>query len=226
MFMNNNFIKLDTIDSTNNYIKENINILSDRTVVTAVRQTNGRGRFSRSFVSDDGGLYMSVLLKNFPADLLTICAGVSTAEALCDIGASAEIKWVNDVMCEGKKVCGILAETIKGCAVVGIGVNIRHTDSLPEVASSLEKLYGITITADELCRIIANKFFSYIDDFDSLKIIERYRFYTAFMIGREVTYNNGGEGIVMAVTNNGNLAVKTADGEYVVLNSGEVSVKL
>ena len=224
--MNNNFIKLDTVGSTNNYIKENITALRDRTIVTAVRQTNGRGRFNRSFVSDEGGLYMSVFLKNFPADFLTICAGVSTAEVLCDIGAAAEIKWVNDIMCKGKKVCGILAETVKGCAVVGIGVNIRHTDSLPDAASSLENLYGITIDKDELCVLIADKFFSYIDNFDALKIIEKYRFYTAYMIGRSVTYNNDGEGIVMAVTNNGNLAVKNTAGEYVILNSGEVSVKL
>ena len=215
-------ITLDTVDSTNNYIKANLGSLADNTVVRAVSQTAGRGRFTRSFVSEAGGLYMSMLLKNFTSDLLTVRAGVSVADVLTELGADPQIKWVNDVLCGGKKVCGILAEVVHGCAVVGIGVNILHTESLPDVASSLETLYGITIDADKLCGLVADKFFSY----DESEVIGRYRFYTAHMIGRHVTYNNGGEGIVISVTDNGNLAVKKPDGEYVILNSGEVSVKL
>jgi birA, biotin-[acetyl-CoA-carboxylase] ligase region len=217
-----NYIKLDTVDSTNNYVKSNINNLPDHTIVTAVSQTGGRGRFNRSFVSDKGGLYMSVLLKDFSPDLLTVRAGVSVADVLTELGAEPQIKWVNDVLCGGKKICGILAEIVSGCAVVGIGVNILHTDSLPDVASSLEALYGITIETDELRDLIADKFFGY-DEADTIK---KYRFYTAYMIGKHVTYNNGGEGIVVGVTDNGNLALKKSDGEYVVLNSGEVSVRL
>ena len=214
-------IKLDEVDSTNNYIKKNIAALADHTIVTAVRQTAGRGRFSRDFVSESGGLYMSILLKNFNSDLLTVRAGVAVADVLCALGADAKIKWVNDVYCEGKKVCGILAEAVNGCAVVGIGVNILHTAALPETASSLEKLYGITMEPEKLGVMIAERFFSYVES----DVIGKYRFYTAHMIGRHVTYNNG-EGTVISVTDNGNLAVKKIDGEYVVLNSGEVSVKL
>lgn len=218
-------ILFKTVDSTNNYLKRNHVSLDDRTVVIAENQTAGRGRFERKFVSESGGLYMSVLLKNFPTDLLTITAGISIADMLRNLGAEPKIKWVNDVFCGGKKVCGILAESISGCAIVGLGVNIKHNESFPDTASSLETLYGIDITAQNLANLILDVFFDYIDNYNPQRIIERYRNYTAFMIGKYITYNHGA-GIVDCVTDNGNLAVKDAEGNLIILNSGEISIKL
>lgn len=221
----NKIILLKTVDSTNNYIKENTTTLDDRTVVIAKNQTAGRGRFKRNFVSEAGGLYMSVLLKNFSTELLTVCMGVSTADILCELGADVKIKWVNDIYCEGKKICGILTEVVNNCVVIGLGVNIKHSESIPETASSLEKLYGIDINTVTLGECIINKFFSYIDNFNPTHIIGRYRLYTAYMVGQHITYNSG-EGIVTAVLDNGNLAIKNLTGDDIVLNSGEVSIKM
>lgn len=215
-------ILLKTVNSTNTYIKENINSLADRSIVIAESQTGGRGRFGRTFVSESGGLYMSLLLKNVKTDMLTVCGGVSVADVLCGIGADVKIKWVNDVYCKGKKVCGILAEAVNGNAIIGIGVNVKHSDSLPDVAYSLEKLYGINIDTLALGKMIADKFFEYVNDTD---IIDRYRYYTSHMIGKRVAYNNG-DGIVKCVTDNGNLSVINANGDEITLYSGEISVKM
>lgn len=217
-------ILFKTVDSTNNYLKRNHTLHDDRTVVIAENQTAGRGRFEREFVSKSGGLYLSVLLKNFSTDLLTISAGISVADVLRNLGADPKIKWVNDVFCGGKKVCGILAESVLGCAIVGIGVNIKHNESFPDTASSLDRL-GIDITAQKLADLILETFFYYIDNYNPKQIIARYRLYTAFMIGKHITYNHGA-GIVECVTDNGNLSVIDSGGNRVILNSGEISVNL
>jgi BirA family biotin operon repressor/biotin-[acetyl-CoA-carboxylase] ligase len=108
-------------------------------VVVAERQTAGRGRRGRSFFSPAGtGLYMSVLLRPTIAPeravLLTAAAATAVCEALEAVcGVSASIKWVNDVLIGGKKVCGILVESSAGpdgleYAVVGIGVNLAEPE--------------------------------------------------------------------------------------------------
>jgi BirA family transcriptional regulator, biotin operon repressor / biotin---[acetyl-CoA-carboxylase] ligase len=107
------------------------------TVVVADEQTAGRGRQGRAWASPPGGLYLSVLLRPplAPAALLPLAAGVAVAEAFGEIGVSAELKWPNDVLVDGRKAAGILAEaSSSGSAidwvVLGIGVNL-DADALP-----------------------------------------------------------------------------------------------
>lgn len=108
-------------------------------IVVAEKQTAGRGRRGRSFFSPAGsGLYMSLLLRPTiaPERAVLLTAAAATAvcgalEAVC--GVSASIKWVNDVLVDGKKVCGILVESAAGpdgleYAVVGIGVNLAEPE--------------------------------------------------------------------------------------------------
>ena len=108
-------------------------------VVVAERQTAGRGRRGRSFFSPGGtGLYMSILLRpRFSPEravLLTAAAACAACEAIEAVfGVRASIKWVNDVLVGGKKVCGILVESAAGpkgleYAVVGIGVNLAEPE--------------------------------------------------------------------------------------------------
>ena len=128
---------LESVDSTNSYIKralEGEESLELPLVVTAVSQTAGRGRLGRDFYSPSGGLYFSVAFLSSqikcPIDLLTVGAGAAVAlsiESKC--GGKTEVKWVNDVLYCGKKVCGILCESVRSerCGeavyIVGIGVN-------------------------------------------------------------------------------------------------------
>ncbi len=151
----------ETIGSTNDRLKELARRgAAEWTIVLADRQTGGRGREGRVWVSPAGGLYLSILLRPRFArlSLLPLAAGVAVAEAAAEIGLDVALKWPNDVLVRGaaagaaaggdgvlRKLAGILAEAASGptgteWVVLGIGVNLT-TDSLPpEVAKSAAAL--------------------------------------------------------------------------------------
>ncbi len=148
-----NVISMDTVDSTNTVAME----MGEKdaphgTVVVADRQTKGRGRLGREWVSPSGNIFMSVLLKPTvtPAEaaLLTMTAGVACVRALREAtGLQVEIKWPNDLMVSGKKLGGILTEMkSRGprilFAVVGIGINLnaRGSDLSPELSTTATSL--------------------------------------------------------------------------------------
>jgi len=109
---------LDTVGSTNLYIKQKaLSGAPEGYAVIAEHQTDGRGRLGRRFVSPAGqGVYMSVLLKSRTrmedTQFLTIALAVAVSRAIDGVcGLKTTVKWVNDVYCNGKKICGILAES-------------------------------------------------------------------------------------------------------------------
>ena len=123
-------IYFEEIDSTSSYAKRNLDDLPDKTVICALRQTDGHGQFGREWV-DLGGenLFISMVLDELKPDLT-----IYTAEVICwmlaKYGVSAEIKPPNDVLVDGKKIAGILAETVTragktGKIVLGIGINLN-----------------------------------------------------------------------------------------------------
>ena len=118
------------------------------TAVIARIQTGGRGKRGASWFSPPGGLWLSVILSPRLAGKelgwLTLLAAQAVAETISEAcGLSAEIKWPNDVLIAGRKVCGILTETAgKGRAVVGIGLNanLRREDFLPDLRQTATSL--------------------------------------------------------------------------------------
>jgi len=139
----------DEIDSTNDEAKRRLRAGEDLlgSVIAADRQTAGRGRLGKSFASPGGdSIYASFVLK-LPESLaeqkITIFAAVAVCYAIEKTTSyRPAIKGVNDILAEGKKVCGILAESVPGAVVLGIGVNINlREDDLPdelrEIAGSL-----------------------------------------------------------------------------------------
>jgi BirA family biotin operon repressor/biotin-[acetyl-CoA-carboxylase] ligase len=91
-------------------------------VWVAEKQTAGRGRQGRAWISDSGNLMFSVLLRIAPTPVVALAAGLAARDA---IGNKAQVKWPNDVLINGKKVAGVLAEGCEGFMVVGIGINVR-----------------------------------------------------------------------------------------------------
>lgn len=106
------------------------------TVILADEMVESRGRFKRPWHAPRGGLWMTLVLVNtlLPESrlLVPMAAGVASCEVLRDIGIDAHIKWVNDVLADGKKICGILTETFTGprykeeYILVGIGINVNN----------------------------------------------------------------------------------------------------
>ena len=121
-------IRYKTIDSTNTALKT-MTDATHGTILCSSVQTAGRGRLGRSFHSEEGGLYLSLLLKRQePLDQLlhlTPMVAVAVRRAIKDVcSLDADIKWINDLQIQGKKICGILTEVApQGGIIIGIGIN-------------------------------------------------------------------------------------------------------
>ena len=164
---------LPIVNSTNQYLKElEESKAIDGLVAIADGQERGRGRRSKSFVSEKGeGIYLSILLefdgKQKDVLLLTICAAVAVAKAIeniCEIDTG--IKWVNDVFVGDKKICGILTEATLSAelqelerVVIGIGINTGEIPSeLEQIATSTQKETGKRGLRNELVAEVLNQF--------------------------------------------------------------------
>lgn len=140
-----NIIYLDVVDSTNTYAKKIALKEEEGTVVIANHQTNGRGRLKRIWQSpSEKGLWMSIILKPKMsieiAYLFNLLAAVSVCEAINEtISHEVQIKWPNDILYKGKKLCGILTEMkvieeSKFILILGIGINVNiKQDDMPEI---------------------------------------------------------------------------------------------
>lgn len=212
------------------------------TVIIADNQPLGRGRKGRSFYSPkNSGIYMSIVLRpDFDvetAGTLTCLAAVAAAEAVEQVsGLQIGIKWVNDLFCDGKKLCGILTEAVMDLEsgglesmVVGIGINVAKMEFPPEVAdvaASVSNLCGREISRNHLAGCILNRFEERLDRIETRDFIEDYR-RRSVLTGKEVTVYGGRESysaLVTGIDDWGHLIVRTPTGEQ-HLNSGEVSVK-
>lgn len=239
---------LDTVDSTNRCLKTLANDgAPSGTVVVADEQTNGRGRRGRSFVSPKGkGIYLSYLLRieSAPADStsLTAWAAASAASAIETVcGAEPEIKWVNDLLLSGKKLCGILTElsvesesNLIDYVVVGIGVNVNEKaedfpPELRDIAISLRQVLGREQPRAALCAELIRRFDRLLCDWPQEK--ERYlqeyrrREKTA---GRAISVISAGaerSAAALAIEPDFSLRVRFADGTEESLKSGEISIR-
>ncbi len=205
-------------------------------IITAHRQTGGRGRLGRSFSSEEGGIYFSF---NFPIPVkdahliscVTPAAGVAAAAALRSLyGADVRLKWVNDLILGGKKLGGILSEslTVKDTVhvVVGIGINVSNTD-LPPVATSLSEHICGRFSADDVIAETVNGFFERLPAIGS--IADEYRDLICHL-GCSVTVHtfDGAEDYharALDVTSDCRLKVLPEDGRVRYLSSGEVSIR-
>ena len=219
----------DSIDSTNTELVRRVKNgdAGYGDVIAAGMQTAGRGRRGKSFTSPRGGIYFSFAAKNTEGALPTITAGVAAASALERFGYDPQIKWVNDILLGGKKVCGILAEAVSGTGlcVIGIGINLKKSsipEELSKTAAALDE-FRAPPPDEELVGAVASEFFS-VENEPPKTIIERYRRHLGFL-GTDIIIKNTGETCrALDVTEDGELKVMRSDGSVTYLNSGEISI--
>jgi BirA family biotin operon repressor/biotin-[acetyl-CoA-carboxylase] ligase len=226
---------LEETDSTNTFLKNCAEEKDEGAVVIAKRQTKGKGRLGRTFVSEKNGLYMSILLKpeNDPDKIMLITAMAAVA-VLRAVKAQnireAKIKWVNDIFVNGKKAAGILTEGVFkddsiSYMVLGIGVNLVRPEggmdaSISQIATYL---FEKTDNGNQFVADIINNFFSIYRGEEFLK---EYRD-NSFLEGKEITYikdETVHTARVVDIDDKCGL-VLNENGEKVVLKCGEVSVK-
>lgn len=235
----------DEIDSTNNYAKEIASSgASDGTVIVSDTQSAGKGRLGRNFVSPKGkGLYMSVIVRpDFDiktASLITsatACAVAGAVESLCH--SDVDIKWVNDLYMNGRKICGILTEASLGMemksvdyAVIGIGINVRSAEGsfsrdLRVSATSVEDETGLKVDRNRLCAEVLNNLEKYLSEIESRNYIREYR-NREILTGNTITANVNGSTVIAfaeGIDDNANLIVKLPDGTIRHLSSGEANL--
>jgi len=236
-----------SIDSTNIKVREMaLEGESEGYTVISACQTLGRGRKGRSFFSPkDSGVYLSILLKpqNYTAKKaarITTMAAVAVCEAIEAISdKKAQIKWVNDIFVNGKKVCGILTEAsfnletgFLDYAVLGVGINVNYPkEGFPE---ELKNIAGAVF--DEPCndarnRIAAeflNHFLYYYLSQEKKEYVLRYK-ERSLAIGRQVTVLSGNDKIMATavdIDDECHLIVRYEDGSEEALSSGEISIRL
>lgn len=249
---------LEETGSTN----EDARACSDRgepsgTVVVADRQNAGRGRRGREWISPAGeNLYFTLLLRPElepqKASMLTLVMAVAVAEAMHNVGVRAGIKWPNDIVADGKKLCGILTEMrlmspaaacengMKGNVpairdvIIGVGVNVNQQEFAPELegrASSLKLILGKECCRKELLMEILLRFeenyavFLRDGDLGGLRPL-----YEELLVnrGRQVRVEDPKEaftGMARGITDTGELVVEREDGSLTEVYAGEVSVR-
>lgn len=230
----------DTIDSTNSEAKREIAAgLTKDGIIAADFQTQGRGRRGRSFYSpQNSGLYFTMILHPdtdiSDATGITAAAAVVTADIIkSETKKDPKIKWVNDIFIDGKKVCGILTEAVADfesnkveAVVVGIGINLT-TENFP---AELENIAGNAGSMNR-CKIIARiyeKLNYYCKLLPKREFMADYKKYS-LVLGSEITFERNGNSysaIAEDILDDGSLLVKTHNGDNMILNSGEISIKV
>jgi len=235
------------IDSTNKWAKELARYgTREGTVVIAETQTKGRGRLGREWVSPTGGLWFSLILrpKFRPSEAvkLTFVAGLAVAKVLREMfDLKVETKWPNDVLVNGRKICGILTEMnttgeTVNFVVVGVGVNTNFDvekafpEHLRRVATSLENELGRKVRLEELFRglleRLENLYELFIKEgFNS--ILEEWKNYAGFL-GRQVEVTSLTEklsGLALDVDHDGALVLKLEDGMIRRVFVGDTSLR-
>ena len=238
----------DRLDSTNNEIKRlSIDQVENGLAVIADCQTGGRGRRGRSFLSPAGkGLYLSVLMQPHCSveelSMLTAWSAVALCRAVERVcGVRPGIKWPNDLVMQGRKLCGVLTELeleaetgLPRYVIVGIGTNVLQTeaDFGPEVAPiaiSLEQALGQAPARTALAKEILRAMDDLYRDFpqERAQYLEQYR-RDCLTLGRPVTVlrsSGARNGFATGINEDFSLTVRWEDGTEEALSAGEVSVR-
>ncbi|MCB9093472.1 MAG: biotin--[acetyl-CoA-carboxylase] ligase [Halobacteriovoraceae bacterium] len=235
-------IHLEKVNSTNTYAKENYSHfdLSKITCITADEQTAGRGRFNRSWVSPKGeNIYLTYFFtmdkKIMDLNNIAQILSLSVTKLLNKVGLSPHIKWPNDVLVNGKKIAGILCETIdlhdKFGVILGTGINVNMSkealDEIDQPATSLLVEFG---EKQELVPLINMLEGFFLEDYHLYKrdgFKPFYMSYDALLThkGKPITLKQNGHlisGTLHSLNPDGRLNILLDNGEIQTLSSGEI----
>ena len=238
-------LRFDSVSSTNDVARElAASGASEGTCILAREQTAGRGRQGRSWSSPpDEGLYLSLILRpNIRAAdsaVITLAAAVAVAEVLTlDFDVRTDIKWPNDVLASGRKICGILVESAvererTQYAIMGIGVNVAQASFPDEIVNSATSLLietGRKTSPEEF----ATRLLERVDRWyrvsmdDTKQLINRWEQLSSYARGRTVRGESLGnlvEGVTRGLSPAGALIVELDNGETREIVSGEVMLR-
>lgn len=235
----------EEVDSTNNYAKRMAEAgENEDALIVTDSQTAGRGRKGRSFASERGkGIFMTILkhpkLEPQRASMLTIVAAMAAREGIYKAtGLECSIKWPNDIVYNGRKICGILTEMSAemqniNYVVIGIGINTSQdnfSEDIKEVAVSIKMTGKKTVKRSTIIAEVMKSFDKYFDKFEETAglafIREEYNKYLVNAGNKVKIISDSGdyEAVALGIDNEGRLLVNK-EGRLIKIVSGEVSVR-
>ena len=235
-----------TISSTNE-IAKNLALSGAKhgTVVISEEQTAGKGRLGRSFYSPaNTGIYMSIILRPNLTAMDSVLITTSSSVIICEsikkvTGIDCQIKWINDIYLNNKKVAGILTEASTNFEsgtidylILGIGINFNQPkddfpDELKSIASSLFNNNSNNINRNMLCAEIISNILDMIPRIKNYDFLSEYK-KRSIVLNQEIIYISSGissKGKAININCDGSLVVEHDDGSIKILNSGEVSIR-
>ncbi|MDR0984250.1 MAG: biotin--[acetyl-CoA-carboxylase] ligase [Ruminococcus sp.] len=234
----------DEVESTNDIAKAAVKSgkllgSGDMSVFISVKQTKGKGRNGKTFVSPKGGLYMSFVIESLTCEsalYITAAASVAVVDAVELLTAKpCKIKWVNDVILNGFKICGILAEKIDDIIVLGIGINVSTAaedfpSELKKIVNSVENITGKKIDINQFAAEIILNINNEVKKLNNKEydFIKKYRS-KSNLIGKEINIIKGKNirtASALDIDDDCSLVVEyTDDKSKENLRYGEVSIK-
>lgn len=240
-YQSNDIFLHQIIPSTNEEAKRLLTLgVKDQTVVLAEGQSAGKGRFGRAFYSPArSGIYMTLILHPNLQLKSSVLLSTAVSVAICRAievvcGIQTQIKWVNDIYLNEKKVGGILTEAVTDfesgrveSVMIGIGLNVS-TDIFPkeleEIATSIKPKLG---TRNQLVAEILNQVFKICENLESANFLEEYK-ERSTVLGEDIYFIQNGVkqvGKAIEIDHEGALMVKLPDSTIIRLNSGEITIR-
>jgi BirA family transcriptional regulator, biotin operon repressor / biotin---[acetyl-CoA-carboxylase] ligase len=194
----------------------------------AERQTGGKGRQGRTWVSPRGNLHASTFVRlrpdDPPAPTLALAAAVALHEVVAIYAPGVVIKWPNDLLFDGLKLAGILLERQNEAVVIGFGVNLgHHPEGLERPATSLGALAGMAPEPAAFAEILAENFARWLGRWRSEGVppIRRAWLAAAHPLGTPLSTPEG-EGLFDGLDEGGSLRLRLADGSTRVIHAGDI----
>ena len=215
-------ISFDKIPSTQDYAHDLIadGKATDKTVVTALAQSAGRGRYKRTWVSHHGNLYASFIYKISERDpKLSYAVAVAIAETLISFGLNPQIKWPNDVLIDGKKISGVLIEYARNFVIVGIGINIKTCPTVKEYKTTKVNDYA-KVSVEDVLSVLMKK----LDKWRGAHFsIVRERWMDMAMYVNKIIKYQGKNAELIGLNEDGALVLRF-DSRYVLTYGDEISI--
>lgn len=216
-------ISFDKIPSTQTYALDMVasGTARDHTIVMAEAQSAGRGRYRRTWVSHHGNFYASFIFSAPERDSrLSYMVAVAIAETIMSFGIIPTIKWPNDILIDGKKVCGVLIEYAGAFVIVGIGINIKSNPTVAENITTKLENYADVPKAELLNRLMRNLDKWMKTDF----AIVRARWMELAIALRKIVKYRGQDVELIEINESGALVLRRGS-EYMLAYGDEISMK-
>jgi BirA family biotin operon repressor/biotin-[acetyl-CoA-carboxylase] ligase len=211
----------DILDSTNEQAKRILDETpQDDLVVIAKTQTSGKGRNGRSWVSDQGNLFFSIIIRSSRIsrpELISFVAALAISQAIKALGISSHIKWPNDILVDSKKLSGILIEKYKAFLIIGIGLNLHSFPAYLEGERKACCLNEYVSPPDDILQRLLSNFSEVCSELseNGFEPLRKKLVPVLYKFGQKVELDYPGEkimGRIIDISSDGELVLDTSDG--------------